>query len=155
MVIDEAGNMPLAWLPEVAATCAGIGILLVTIWQSKAQLDAAYGRLVRQRAHQPPHQGRVLRLLRPGHPRLRQSGCSATRTSQHRSLSYDVGGGHAAQRVRVDRTARRSPRSTCSAKSAPAKRSSSTAPFRRRTSRPAATGPNPACASSPPHRAAS
>ena len=45
MVIDEAGNMPLAWLPEVAATCAGIGILLVTIWQSKAQLDAAYGRL--------------------------------------------------------------------------------------------------------------
>ncbi len=45
MVIDEAGNMPLAWLPEVASTCAGIGILLVTIWQSKAQLDAAYGRL--------------------------------------------------------------------------------------------------------------
>ena len=45
MVVDEAGNMPLAWLPEVAATCAGIGILLVTIWQSKAQLDAAYGRL--------------------------------------------------------------------------------------------------------------
>src|SRR4029077_18716133 len=39
MVVDEAGNMPLAWLPEVAATCAGIGILLVTIWQSKAQLD--------------------------------------------------------------------------------------------------------------------
>ena len=45
MVIDEAGNMPLAWLPEVASTCAGIGILLVTIWQSKAQLDAAYNRL--------------------------------------------------------------------------------------------------------------
>ena len=45
IVIDEAGNMPLAWLPEVASTCAGIGILLVTIWQSKAQLDAAYGRL--------------------------------------------------------------------------------------------------------------
>ena len=72
MVVDEAGNMPLAWLPEVAATCAGIGILLVTIWQSKAQLDAAYGRLVRQRAHQPPHQDRVLRLLRRGDPRLRQ-----------------------------------------------------------------------------------
>lgn len=45
MVIDEAGNMPLSWLPEVASTCAGIGILLVTIWQSKAQLDAAYGKL--------------------------------------------------------------------------------------------------------------
>ncbi len=45
MLVDEAGNMPLAWLPEVASTCAGIGILLVTIWQSKAQLDSAYGRL--------------------------------------------------------------------------------------------------------------
>jgi type IV secretion system protein VirD4 len=45
MVIDEAGNMPLAWLPEVASTCSAIGILLVTIWQSKSQLDAAYGRL--------------------------------------------------------------------------------------------------------------
>ena len=45
LVVDEAGNMPLSWLPEVASTCAGIGILLVTIWQSKAQIDAAYGRL--------------------------------------------------------------------------------------------------------------
>jgi type IV secretion system protein VirD4 len=45
LLVDEAGNMPLAWLPEVASTCAGIGIVLVTIWQSKAQLDAAYGRL--------------------------------------------------------------------------------------------------------------
>jgi len=33
------------WLPGVASTCAGIGLLLVTIWQSKAQIDAAYGRL--------------------------------------------------------------------------------------------------------------
>ena len=31
-------------LPEYASTVAGIGILLVTIWQSKAQLDASYGR---------------------------------------------------------------------------------------------------------------
>lgn len=45
MLVDEAGNMPLSWLPEVASTCAGIGILLVTIWQSKSQLDSAYGRL--------------------------------------------------------------------------------------------------------------
>jgi type IV secretion system protein VirD4 len=44
-VIDEAGNMPLPWLPEVVATCAGIGVQLVTIWQSKAQLDAAYEKL--------------------------------------------------------------------------------------------------------------
>ncbi|MCW2750387.1 MAG: Type secretory pathway VirD4 protein-like protein [Aeromicrobium sp.] len=46
MLIDEAGNMPLAWLPQVASTCAGIGIQLVTIWQSLAQIEEAYGRLV-------------------------------------------------------------------------------------------------------------
>lgn len=45
LVLDEAGNTPARWLPGVASTCAGIGVLLVTIWQSKAQIDAAYGRL--------------------------------------------------------------------------------------------------------------
>ncbi len=45
VVIDEAGNTPMRQLPQVAATCAGIGLLLVTIWQSKAQIDAAYGTL--------------------------------------------------------------------------------------------------------------
>lgn len=45
MLIDEAGNMPLKWLPQVASTCAGIGIQLVTIWQSLAQIDEAYGPL--------------------------------------------------------------------------------------------------------------
>jgi type IV secretion system protein VirD4 len=45
LVLDEAGNTPARWLPGVASTCAGIGLLLVTIWQSKAQIDAAYGRL--------------------------------------------------------------------------------------------------------------
>jgi type IV secretion system protein VirD4 len=44
MLIDEAGNMPLDWLPEVSSTCAGIGIQLVTVWQSLAQIDEAYGR---------------------------------------------------------------------------------------------------------------
>jgi type IV secretion system protein VirD4 len=44
VVIDEAGNTPLRSLPEYASTVAGIGILLVTIWQSKAQLDVAYQR---------------------------------------------------------------------------------------------------------------
>jgi len=29
----------------VVSTCSGIGIQLVTVWQSKAQIDAAYGRL--------------------------------------------------------------------------------------------------------------
>jgi type IV secretion system protein VirD4 len=44
IVIDEAGNTPLRSMPEYASTVAGIGILLVTIWQSKAQLDVAYAR---------------------------------------------------------------------------------------------------------------
>ncbi len=42
VVIDEAGNTPLQWLPQVASTCSGIGVLLVTVWQSKAQIDAIY-----------------------------------------------------------------------------------------------------------------
>jgi type IV secretion system protein VirD4 len=42
VVIDEAGNTPLQWLPAVASTCSGIGVLLVTVWQSKAQIDALY-----------------------------------------------------------------------------------------------------------------
>jgi type IV secretion system protein VirD4 len=45
LVLDEAANTPTRWLPNVASTCAGLGLLLVTIWQSKAQLDAAYGAL--------------------------------------------------------------------------------------------------------------
>ena len=45
LVLDEAANTPTRWLPQVASTCAGIGLLLVTIWQSKGQLDAAYGDL--------------------------------------------------------------------------------------------------------------
>jgi len=44
MLIDEAGNMPLDWLPEVSSTCAGIGMQLVTVWQSLAQIHEAYGR---------------------------------------------------------------------------------------------------------------
>jgi type IV secretion system protein VirD4 len=44
VVIDEAGNMPLRSLPEYASTLAGIGVVLVTVWQSLAQLEARYGR---------------------------------------------------------------------------------------------------------------
>ena len=44
VVIDEAGNTPLRALPEYASTLAGVGVLLVTIWQSIAQIEAAYGR---------------------------------------------------------------------------------------------------------------
>lgn len=44
IVIDEAGNTPLRALPEYASTLAGIGVLMVTIWQSVAQIEAAYRR---------------------------------------------------------------------------------------------------------------
>jgi type IV secretion system protein VirD4 len=43
VVIDEAGNTPLRALPEYASTLAGIGVLLVTIWQSLAQIQSGYG----------------------------------------------------------------------------------------------------------------
>jgi type IV secretion system protein VirD4 len=91
-LVDEAGNMPLAWLPEVASTCAGIGIVLVTIWQSKAQLDAAYGRLADS-------------VLTNHLTKIVFSGCSDASTLDYvsrllgdeevtrRSWSADVGGG--------------------------------------------------------------
>ena len=43
VVLDEAANTPLRKLPEWASTVAGIGIQLVTVWQSKSQLEAIYG----------------------------------------------------------------------------------------------------------------
>lgn len=44
LVIDEAANVPLRRLPEWASTVAGIGVQLVTVWQSIAQIHALYGR---------------------------------------------------------------------------------------------------------------
>ncbi|MEX2548454.1 MAG: type IV secretory system conjugative DNA transfer family protein, partial [Chloroflexota bacterium] len=44
LVIDEAGNTPLRSLPQYASTLAGLGVLLVTIWQSIAQIEDAYHR---------------------------------------------------------------------------------------------------------------
>lgn len=44
VLVDEAGNTPLRALPAYASTLAGLGVLLVTVWQSLAQIEAAYGR---------------------------------------------------------------------------------------------------------------
>jgi type IV secretion system protein VirD4 len=44
LLIDEAANTPLPKLPQWASTVSGAGIQLVTVWQSKAQLDELYGR---------------------------------------------------------------------------------------------------------------
>jgi type IV secretion system protein VirD4 len=44
IVIDEAGNTPLRSLPEYASTLSSLGIVLVTIWQSLAQIESAHGR---------------------------------------------------------------------------------------------------------------
>ncbi|MCK9877848.1 type IV secretory system conjugative DNA transfer family protein [Frankia sp. Ag45/Mut15] len=43
VVLDEAGNWPMQNLPGRISTCAGIGIQLLLVYQSKAQIDAAYG----------------------------------------------------------------------------------------------------------------
>ncbi len=74
IVIDEAGNTPLRALPEYASTLAGIGVLLVTIWQSLAQIEAAYRATGRHDPHQPPHEGVLRRAVGPGVDPLRQRG---------------------------------------------------------------------------------
>ena len=44
VVLDEAANIaPLAELDSLAATCAGHGVQLVTVWQDLAQVTARYG----------------------------------------------------------------------------------------------------------------
>jgi type IV secretion system protein VirD4 len=43
VVLDEAGNQRLEQLPNYASTVAGLGVQLVTIWQSVAQITRAYG----------------------------------------------------------------------------------------------------------------
>jgi len=45
VVLDEAANIsPLAELDGLAATCAGHGVALLTVWQDMAQIAARYGR---------------------------------------------------------------------------------------------------------------
>lgn len=44
VVLDEAGNQRLDQLPEYASTVAGLGVQLVTIWQSVAQITRSYGK---------------------------------------------------------------------------------------------------------------
>jgi type IV secretion system protein VirD4 len=44
VVLDEAGNQRLEQLPNYASTVAGLGVQLVTIWQSVAQITRAYGK---------------------------------------------------------------------------------------------------------------
>ena len=43
-VIDEAANCRLDAMPQWAATLSGLDIQLVTVWQSRAQIEAVYGR---------------------------------------------------------------------------------------------------------------
>lgn len=45
VVIDEAGQLELQWLPEEVSTIAGLGGLFVTGWQSRAQINHRYGGL--------------------------------------------------------------------------------------------------------------
>ena len=45
IVIDEAGQLELQWLPEEVSTIAGLGGMFVTGWQSRAQINHRYGGL--------------------------------------------------------------------------------------------------------------
>ncbi len=45
VLMDEAANSPCTWLPHVASTCAGVGVVLVTVWQDLSQMKSAYGTL--------------------------------------------------------------------------------------------------------------
>ena len=44
VLLDEAANTPLPKLPQWASTVTGAGVQLVTVWQSKAQLEQIYGQ---------------------------------------------------------------------------------------------------------------
>jgi type IV secretion system protein VirD4 len=44
VLLDEAANTPLPKLPQWSSTVTGAGMQLVTVWQSKAQLDQIYSR---------------------------------------------------------------------------------------------------------------
>ena len=44
VLIDEAAHTPMRSLPSYAATLAGLGVLLITVWQSLAQIESAYGK---------------------------------------------------------------------------------------------------------------
>lgn len=44
VLLDEAANTPLPRLPQWSSTVTGAGIQLVTVWQSRAQLDTTYGK---------------------------------------------------------------------------------------------------------------
>lgn len=44
ILLDEAANTPLPKLPQWSSTITGAGMQLVTVWQSKAQLEQIYGR---------------------------------------------------------------------------------------------------------------
>lgn len=45
ILIDEAGQLELQWLPEEVSTIAGLGGIIVTCWQSRAQIAHRYGSL--------------------------------------------------------------------------------------------------------------
>lgn len=45
LVIDEAGQLELQWLPQAVSMLAGLGVILVTSWQSRSQITDLYGTL--------------------------------------------------------------------------------------------------------------
>ena len=74
IVLDEAANIaPLSDLDSLAATAAGHGIQLVTVWHDMAQIQARYGPAIHHCGEQSPRQTISVRNLRPLDARLCQS----------------------------------------------------------------------------------
>ena len=74
VVLDEAANIaPVPDLDALAATAAGHGVQLVTVWHDLAQITARLRPPGDHGGEQPPGQAVPVGHLRPVHPRLRQS----------------------------------------------------------------------------------
>jgi type IV secretory pathway TraG/TraD family ATPase VirD4 len=103
VVLDEAANIaPVAELDGLAATCAGHGIQLVSVWQDLAQIGARYGP-------------RAPTVLNNHRARLSLSGIAEPGTLEHasvlvgeeevpqRTLSVDPRGGRSSTQAPVRR----------------------------------------------------
>ena len=104
VVLDEAANIaPLPDLDALAATAAGHGVQLVTVWHDLAQITRPVRSPGHHRGEQPPGQAVPVRHLGSGHPGPRQPadrrrGAAAARhhprrerRSEHHPLAGDCG----------------------------------------------------------------
>ena len=111
IVIDEAGQLELGWLPAEVSTIAALGAFFVTCWQNLSQIQHRYEQPRRRRPVRASHQVLLRRHRRPHHHPLPLRRCSATSTSPAWSTSHDVpallGGDRPPDRRSVSETVQR------------------------------------------------